>query len=286
MLENIEEIMLTKYVWLLPMFASICLLYSHDYLNEINFNFMQKGLNFIDSIYSTLNRNSNSVSKPNTEPKIFTSNQLKKYTNVKDGLYISILGQVFDVTKGVKHYGPGATYHVFTGRDASLAFITGEFNDKGLTDDVSSLSVQQVKALYDWVEFYNENYIYKGKLSGRYYNEDGTPTEEFHKIQRTLIHAKKNQFEEEHRKRMFPPCNVEWKAESGTVIWCSKRSGGIEREWIGVPRMLFESPNSQQYRCACVKLDSKEYEETKGMIREYDGCPKTAIKCAVKINNL
>ncbi|XP_043253640.1 neuferricin isoform X2 [Colletes gigas] len=263
--------MLTKYVWLLPLFASICLLYSYDYLYEIKFNCLQKGLNIIDSIYSSLNINSDSVSKFNTEQKVFTQNQLKKYTNLKDGLYISILGQVFDVTKG---------------RDASLAFITGEFNDKGLTDDISSLSVQQVKALNDWVQFYNENYIYKGKLNGRYYDEDGTPTKEFHSIQRILVQAKEKQFEEENKKRMFPPCNVEWNPDSGTTVWCSKRSGGIERNWIGVPRMLFESSNFKQYRCACVKLDSEEFEETKGMVREYDGCPKTAIKCAVKTNNL
>lgn len=54
---------------------------------------------------------------------------------------------------------------MFIGRDASLAFITGEFDDKGLTDDISSLSVYQVKALNDWVQFYNENYIHKGTFN-------------------------------------------------------------------------------------------------------------------------
>lgn len=107
--------MLFKYVWLLTLFTSIYLLYSHDYLNEIKFNFISKGLNIINSIYSSLNKNSNSNSKLNKEQKVFTPNELKKYTNIKDGLYISILGQVFDVTKGAKHYGPGATYHFFTG---------------------------------------------------------------------------------------------------------------------------------------------------------------------------
>lgn len=52
--------------------------------------------------------------------------------------------------------------YIFAGRDASLAFITGEFEDEGLTDDISSLSVRQVKALNDWLQFYNANYIYKG----------------------------------------------------------------------------------------------------------------------------
>ncbi|XP_026668089.1 neuferricin, partial [Ceratina calcarata] len=204
-----------------------------------------------------------------------------KYTNLDDGLYISILGQVFDVTKGAKFYGPGATYHAFTGCDASLAFITGEFHSKGLTDDISSLSFEQIKMLDSWVQFYNKNYIYKGKLNGRYYNEHGLPTEEFHNVQRILRQAKEEQFQDEHKKKMFPPCNIEWKPDSGTVVWCTKKSGGIERDWIGVPRMLFASPNSKEYRCACVNLDSREYHDMKGMIREYLQCPKTSVKCAV-----
>lgn len=54
---------------------------------------------------------------------------------------------------------------IYLGRDASLAFITGEFNDNNLIDDISSLSIQQVKALNDWVQFYNKNYIYKGIIN-------------------------------------------------------------------------------------------------------------------------
>lgn len=55
--------------------------------------------------------------------------------------------------------------YLFIGRDASLAFITGEFDDEGLTDDISSLSTRQVKALDDWLQFYNSNYIYKGTIT-------------------------------------------------------------------------------------------------------------------------
>lgn len=133
---------------------------------------------------------------------------------------------------------------IYLGRDASLAFITGEFNDNNLIDDISSLSIQQVKALNDWVQFYNKNYIYKGKnklniygklknkikklffigkLNGKYYNEDGSPTKEFYNVQKILIEAKEKQFEEVHKKQMFPPCNIEWKLDSGTVVWCTKK---------------------------------------------------------------
>lgn len=264
----------------MPLLVSMSFLYSTNYVNDGQFKFVVNWINFVKNTYFDFNRKSNLDSS--TDEKVFTSDELKKYRNLNDGLYISILGQVFDVTKGEKFYGPGATYHVFTGCDASLAFITGEFHSKGLTDDISSLSIEQVKMLDSWVQFYNKNYIYKGKLSGRYYDEHGSPTDEFHNVQRILMRAKEEQFVEEHKKKMFPPCNVEWKQDSGSVVWCTKKSGGIERDWIGVPRMLFESPNSKEYRCACIKLDSREYHDMKGMIREYLHCPKTSVKCAVK----
>lgn len=274
--------MISKYAWLLALLASVFIAYKHNYIKELHF--VNKGLRTIGINVPEASDQIVSLAKKATGEQIFTINELRKYTNLEDGLYISILGQVFDVTKGVKHYGPGATYHAFTGKDASLAFITGEFNTKALTDDISSLSVQQVKALNDWLKFYKKNYIYKGKLNSRFYNEDGSPTQEFRDVRDKLALANKEEFLEEQKKRMFPPCNVEWTVEKGSVVWCSKRSGGIEREWVGVPRMLFESPGSQQYRCACVRIDSKEYEESKGSLREYLGCGTTSPKCAVKLD--
>lgn len=47
--------------------------------------------------------------------------------------------------------------------------------------------------------------------------------------------------------------------------------------------MLFETANMQSSRCACVKLDSKEYDENKAMLKEYDGCAKHATKCIVQM---
>lgn len=55
-----------------------------------------------------------------------------------------------------------------SGRDASLAFITGDFSETGLTDDLSSLSPKQVVQLTDWTSFYDKTYIYKGKSSSQY----------------------------------------------------------------------------------------------------------------------
>lgn len=270
--------MISKYLWLSLLLGIMYLFHLRDLFKELKQIHLMDGMsNIIDAIYLRLNENSDKGQR------IFTTNELKQYTNLENGLYLSILGQVFDVTKGEKHYGSGGNYYAFTGRDASLAFITGEFDEEGLTDDISSLSVQQVKALDDWLQFYNANYIYKGKLYGRYYNQNGSPTTEFYQVQEKLLVARKEKSLEEKRKRMFPPCNIEWKPEIGTVFWCTKRSGGIDRDWVGVPRMLFETASTQSTsRCACVKLDSIEYEENKTMLREYNGCAKYETKCVLK----
>jgi hypothetical protein len=39
--------------------------------------------------------------------------------------------QVFEVTRGARHYGPGGGYAFFAGRDGTRAFVTGEFNETG-----------------------------------------------------------------------------------------------------------------------------------------------------------
>ena len=48
--------------------------------------------------------------------------------------------QVFDVTKGARHYGPGGGYAGFAGRDGTRAFGSGKFTDEGLVDEVAGLS--------------------------------------------------------------------------------------------------------------------------------------------------
>lgn len=49
--------------------------------------------------------------------KLLSSYELSLYNGQvgSKGLYLAILGQVFDVHKGHNHYGPGGTYHFMTG---------------------------------------------------------------------------------------------------------------------------------------------------------------------------
>lgn len=48
-------------------------------------------------------------------------------TDPDQPIYLAINGTVFDVTAGRHTYGPGGSYEVFAGRDATRAFVTGCF---------------------------------------------------------------------------------------------------------------------------------------------------------------
>ncbi|XP_011863598.1 PREDICTED: neuferricin isoform X2 [Vollenhovia emeryi] len=204
--------MFSRYLWLSLLLMIVYFLYSRGFIEEIRYHLTGGTLNTADTVRVAPNENSGGPER------MFTTSELQRYTNLEDGLYLSILGHVFDVTKGEKHYGPGKNYYAFTGRDASLAFITGEFDAAGLTDDTSSLSPRQVKALDDWLQFYKANYIYKGKLHSRYYDQDGSPTAEFYEVQEKLLFAKREKALEEEQDRMFPPCNVEWNLDTAVGL--------------------------------------------------------------------
>ncbi len=91
------------------------------------------------------------------------------------GLYLAMYGQVFDVEKGARHYGPGGGYEFFAGCDATRAFITGEFNKEGLGDDVEDFSPRQMMEVNTWVEFYKEEYTHIGKLKDGPLNAEFIP---------------------------------------------------------------------------------------------------------------
>ena len=97
--------------------------------------------------------------------RLLTKEELAQYNGKEGsrGLYLAVFGQVFDVEKGARHYGPGGGYEFFGGCDATRAFVTGEFNGKGLTDDVEGFSPQQMLEVETWVDFYRKEYTPVGE---------------------------------------------------------------------------------------------------------------------------
>lgn len=47
---------------------------------------------------------------------LFTDDELSKYNGIEtQDLYLSLMGKVYDVSKGRRHYEPGSNYNIFVG---------------------------------------------------------------------------------------------------------------------------------------------------------------------------
>lgn len=69
-------------------------------------------------------------------PVLLTPAELALYNGSSPDLpiYLSINHTIFDVSASPHTYGPGGSYHVFAGRDATRAFVTGCFADDTTSD--------------------------------------------------------------------------------------------------------------------------------------------------------
>ncbi|XP_075154661.1 neuferricin homolog [Haematobia irritans] len=219
-----------------------------------------------------------SSNAPNRE-YIFTKDELKQY-NGENGqpIFLAILGRVYDVTRGAKHYGTGCEYNFFVGRDASKSFITGDFDsyDELKADDVLALKPVDLLGLYNWQQFYEKDYEYKGKVIGRFYDTLGQLTDYHHKYLALLEHAKETKVAQQKLREKYPDCNIEWSSEKGSHVWCTKSSGGKDRNWIGYPRKLFEI-GSSKFRCACMR--EEDVDTTEVMVTTYDNCDRLSHEC-------
>ena len=89
----------------------------------------------------------------------FTIESLSFYDGIKDPskpILLAINGKVYNVDSNRNMYGPGGSYHHFTGKDASRAFVTGCFKT-GLTFDLRGLNERQKKSLDYWSNFFEDS---------------------------------------------------------------------------------------------------------------------------------
>ncbi|GAA5959934.1 hypothetical protein JCM3765_000649 [Sporobolomyces pararoseus] len=98
-----------------------------------------------------------------TRPQLtLTEEELSKYNGQEDlkPIYLAIDGDVYDVSLGRESYGPGGAYHVFAGRDAARAFVTGCFKTH-LTHDLRGFNQKELATLKHWKEFYSNHAKYR-----------------------------------------------------------------------------------------------------------------------------
>ena len=96
----------------------------------------------------------------NTQLILFTPQQLEDARAQKDKqLLLAVLGSVFDVTKGRRHYDPDhGGYGGFAFRDATRSFVTGDFKDD-LHDDCTDFDMEQYAQAIRWRDFYSNSKV-------------------------------------------------------------------------------------------------------------------------------
>jgi hypothetical protein len=204
---------------------------------------------------------------------LMTAAQLSEKCNDKS-LYLAVLGNVYDVSKGDKHYKPGGSYAFFVGRDASRAYVTGDFT-KDLNDKIDDLTDSQVADIFNWKKFYDDTYTHVGYVVGAFYDESGAKTEQLLRAEQALGNQKKVEQSTQKFNARFPPCNSEWTQEKGLYkVWCSTESGGVKRTWTGYPRLV-KNPSTKTETCACVEEKDLDHPN----VREYVKCSPKSIEC-------
>ncbi|KAH7443860.1 hypothetical protein KP509_02G053600 [Ceratopteris richardii] len=205
--------------------------------------------------------------------KLWTATELMNYNGTDENLPIllGILGSVYDVTKGRTYYGKGGSYNHFAGRDATRAFISGNFSGEGLTDSIIGLSNIEVKRLIDWRSFYSKTYFYVGKLVGTYYDASGKETKALRNAEAKAKLGEKQLKHQDAVEKKYPSCNSRWSQQDGGEVWCDS----------GYPRLVGkvgELPMSgQSKRCACFTREQLG----KAGLEVYAGCDPLQSTCKV-----
>jgi predicted heme/steroid binding protein len=204
--------------------------------------------------------------------RVFSAEELAKFDG-KSGshrpIYVAYLGEVFDVSKGRKHYGAEGGYSFFAGKDGARAYATGEFNEKGLVPEVIDLGYSQLYSILDWRKFFREHkeYFKVGVLDGLYYDKHGKPTAMYYKLEKTFRAVLDWKKEEENEKKKHPSCNSR-ASKQERVIWCNE----------GVPRQVTRQvPGSNpQVSCACYSVEEALADAS---LKAYEDCDPKSSRC-------
>ncbi|KNA06020.1 hypothetical protein SOVF_184960 [Spinacia oleracea] len=215
--------------------------------------------------------------KPHQPPqpsRLFIAQELSLYNGTDEQLpiFLGILGSVFDVTKGKSHYGVGGAYNHFAGRDASRAFVSGNFTGDGLTDTLRGLSSSEVKSVVEWRDFFVKTYTSVGRLIGRYYDYRGKPTKYLKNAEAKAARGAQLLAKQKKEEEKIPNCNSKWSQHEGGEVWCDD----------GYPRLIqrpleIALTGKMSKRCVCLK----EEELKQPGLEVYEGCDYHAKACKV-----
>jgi predicted heme/steroid binding protein len=102
--------------------------------------------------------NNNNIDGQEGQPKIrmITHEELRKHVGENDGddIWLSILGEVYDVTAGKDFYKAKGSYGAFSGTDCSLCFVSGLFSKEEAAKDTDEFQTNLLPGILDWRNFY------------------------------------------------------------------------------------------------------------------------------------
>ena len=185
-------------------------------------------------------------------------------------IWLSILGEVYDVSSGARFYGPEGGYRGFAGRDATRAFHTGEFDDAGLVPNLDGLPHDACLALEEWAGFYRsaDEYPRVGVLApGEFHDERGAPTAAKRAFDDAVARARHQRAAIKARDGAFPACASRWSAEEGGEVWCEDGRTYPRKEVSFVA-------GKRRVRCAC--FPDTSFSDARQL---YPGCENTATRC-------
>ncbi|KAK9154464.1 hypothetical protein Sjap_001944 [Stephania japonica] len=109
-----------------------------------------------------------------------TEEQLRGYdgSDPQKPLLMAIKGHVYDVSRSRMFYGPGGSYSLFAGRDASRALARMSFDSKDLTGNLEGLLSSELEVLQDWEYKFMEKYTKVGQLVIEKTNTGDSSTQE------------------------------------------------------------------------------------------------------------
>ncbi|KAL3500279.1 hypothetical protein ACH5RR_039372 [Cinchona calisaya] len=97
----------------------------------------------------------------------FTLQQLKQYdgSDPSKPIYVAVKGRVFDVAAGRSFYGPGGSYSMFAGKDASRALAKMSKNEEDVIGSLDGLSEKEIQTLNDWETKFQAKYPVVGSVA-------------------------------------------------------------------------------------------------------------------------
>uniref|UniRef100_A0A1D2AF57 Cytochrome b5 heme-binding domain-containing protein n=2 Tax=Auxenochlorella protothecoides TaxID=3075 RepID=A0A1D2AF57_AUXPR len=200
-------------------------------------------------------------------PLLLNREELSKYDGKHGlGLFMAVMGEVYDVSAGKRHYGLGGGYHSLAGKDASRSLATGNFVED-LHDDIHDFSNEQIKAVLKWRDFYHKSTKYHlvGHVVGAFYDADGRPTPLLLRIE-ALDGGRGPRGVVQDPTQDLQPCNSGWSQAAGTEVWCD----------TGYPRKVMTPGPGEELRADCVCQRGTAV--TRGR-RLFTGCLGTEQRC-------